>query len=176
MMSSANAILVNYSWRDPWRNPRNKRWISEKIYERRKERESLRAALRAEIQAILAIVERRDYIAGLSNFVEAIKGGSTNLFEIRIGRDYDIVFRSNCGKLGLLPSETAARTVDFYMIGSGVFTLNVDTETGAVISFQIEKSTGWGILDASCLKTFKQWRFKPHAVAKVQMPVTFYLR
>ena len=92
----------------------------EKIYERRKERESLRAALRAEIQAILAIVERRDYIAGLSNFVEAIKGGSTNLYEIRIGRDYDIVFRSNCGKLGLLPSETAARTVGFYYLVSSV--------------------------------------------------------
>ena len=92
----------------------------EKIYERRKERESLRAALRAEIQAILAIVERRDYIARLSNFIEAIKGGSTNVFEIRIGRDYDIVFRSNCGKLGLLPSETAVRTVGFYYLVSSV--------------------------------------------------------
>jgi TonB family protein len=62
------------------------------------------------------------------------------------------------------------------MAGSGVFTLNVDTESGAVTSVQIEKSTGWGILDASCLKTFKQWRFKPHAVAKVHMPITFTTR
>jgi hypothetical protein len=31
------------------------------------------------IQAILAIVERRDYIAGLSKFIEAIKGGETGL-------------------------------------------------------------------------------------------------
>jgi hypothetical protein len=51
--------------------------FAEKAYARRKERKSLRAALRAEIQAILAIVERRDYIAGLSKFIEAIKGGET---------------------------------------------------------------------------------------------------
>jgi hypothetical protein len=91
-----------------------------KIYERRKERESLRAALRAEIQAILAIVERRDYIPGLSRFVEAIRAGSPNFFEVRIGRDYDIVFRSNCDKLGLLLSETAAKTVRFYYLVSSV--------------------------------------------------------
>ena len=94
--------------------------FAEKIYEQRKERESLRAALRAEIQAILAIVERRDYIAGLSKFIEAIKGGAPDLFEIRIGKDYDIVFRTNCGKLGLLPSDTAAKTVGFYYLVSSI--------------------------------------------------------
>jgi hypothetical protein len=59
-------------------------------------------------------------MARLSNFIEAIKGGSTNCFEIRIGKDYDIVFRSNCSKLGLLPSETVARTVGFYYLVSSV--------------------------------------------------------
>jgi hypothetical protein len=33
---------------------------------------------------------------------------------------YDIVFTSNCGKLGLLPSETAADTVRFYFLVSSV--------------------------------------------------------
>jgi len=94
--------------------------FAEKIYERRKERESLRAALRAEIQAILAIVEERKFIADLSKFIEAIKGGATNFFEIRIAKDYDMVFRSNCGKLGLLPPETAAETVRFYFMVSSV--------------------------------------------------------
>jgi len=92
----------------------------QRICERRHERKSLRAALRAEIQAILAIVERRHYIAALSNLIEAIKGGSTNFFERRIGSRYDIVFRSNCGKLGLLPPETAAETVRFYFMVSSV--------------------------------------------------------
>jgi hypothetical protein len=59
-------------------------------------------------------------MARLSNFIEAVKGGSTNCFEIRIGKDYDIVFRSNCGKLGLLPSEAVARTVGFYYLVSSV--------------------------------------------------------
>ena len=100
--------------------------FAEKIYQRRKERESLRAALRAEIQAILAIVERRHYIAALSNLIEAIRGGSTNFFERRIGSRYDIVFRSNCDKLGLLSSETAARTVRFYFqVSSVVLDLNL---------------------------------------------------
>jgi len=47
-----------------------------KAIERRQDRKSLRAALRAEIQAILAIVERREYLPGLSRFVEAIRVGS----------------------------------------------------------------------------------------------------
>jgi len=58
--------------------------------------------------------------AGLSRFVEAIRVGSPNFFEVRIGKDYDIVFRSNCDKLGLLPPETAARTVGFYYLVSSI--------------------------------------------------------
>jgi len=73
----------------------------------------------------LAIVERRHYIEALSNLIEAIKGGSTNFFERRIGSRYDIVFRSNCDKLGLLSSETAARIVRFYFqVSSVVLDLN----------------------------------------------------
>jgi hypothetical protein len=92
----------------------------QRICERRQERKSLRAALRAEIQAILAIVQRRNYIAGLTEFIRTIRAGSTRLFEIRIAKDYDIVFKNNCGKLGLLSPETAARTVRFYYFVSSV--------------------------------------------------------
>jgi len=102
-----------------------------KAIERRQDRKSLRAALRAEIQAILAIVERREYLPGLSRFVEAIRVGSPNFFEVRIGKDYDIVFRSNCDKLGLLPPETAARTVGFYyLVSSIVEDLNLLRDAG----------------------------------------------
>ncbi len=92
----------------------------QRIYERRHERKSLRAALRAEIQAILDIVARRDYIEGLSRFIETIKSGSTKLLQIRVGRDYDTVFKTNCGKLGLLTSETAGKTVRFYYLVSSI--------------------------------------------------------
>src|SRR5205814_7600623 len=61
---------------------------------------------------------------GLSKFIEAIKGGATsdatNLCQRRVGKDYDTVFRSNCSKLGLLPSETAGKTVRFYYSVSSV--------------------------------------------------------
>ncbi len=95
-------------------------WFVPNAIERCQERKSVRAALRSEIQSILAIVERRDYIRHLSNFVEAIRAGSANFFERRIGKDYDIVFRNNCNKLGLLSSETAARIVRFYSLVSSV--------------------------------------------------------
>ena len=95
-------------------------WFIPNAVERCEERKSVRAALRSEIQSILAIVERRDYISHLSNFVDAIRAGSPNFFQRRIGKDYDIVFRNNCNKLGLLSSETAARIVRFYSLVSSV--------------------------------------------------------
>jgi hypothetical protein len=92
----------------------------QKFCERQQDRKSLRSGLRAEIQAILDIVKRRDYVANLSSFIENIKDRSTNFFQIRIAKDYDIVFRSNCDKLGLLSSEIAAKTVRFYYLISSV--------------------------------------------------------
>ena len=89
-------------------------------YQRCQERKNVRSALRSEIQSILAIVDRRDYIRHLSEFIEAIRAGSLGLFQRRIGTEYDIVFRSNCNKLGLLSSETAAKTVRFYHSVSSV--------------------------------------------------------
>jgi len=101
------------------------------VYERHQERKSVRAALRSEIQSILAIVERRDYIGGLSNRIEAIRAGSPNFFLVRIAKDYDVVFRNNCGKLGLLSSEIAAKTVRFYyLISSVVEDLNLLQDAG----------------------------------------------
>jgi hypothetical protein len=95
-------------------------WFVPNAVQRCQERKSVRAALRSEIQSMLAIVERRDYIRQLSDFVEAIRAGSPGLFQRRIAKDYDIVFRNNCNKLGLLPSETAAKTVQFYHLASSV--------------------------------------------------------
>ena len=46
---------------------------------------------------------------------------------------------------GQLPNYAAAARL-YHMTGSGVFTLNVDTETGVVTSVQVEKGTGWGFL------------------------------
>ena len=60
-----------------------------------------------------------------------------------------------------------------YKTGGGVFLLNVNPETGLVASIKIEKTTGLWSFDVSCLKTLIKWRFKPHMVAKVHVPVRF---
>jgi TonB family protein len=58
--------------------------------------------------------------------------------------------------------------------GAGVFALHVDIDTGLVTSVSVERSTGVELLDRSCKKTFRQWRFKPHETpAKVRIPITF---
>jgi TonB family protein len=66
-----------------------------------------------------------------------------------------------------------SRTRREYKTGAGVFLLNVDPETGLVASIKIEKTTGLWSLDVSCLKTLIKWRFKPHTLTKVRVPVRF---
>ena len=60
-----------------------------------------------------------------------------------------------------------------YKTGAGVFLLNINAETGLVSSIKIERTTGLWSFDVSCLKTFIRWRFKPHTLAKVRVPVRF---
>ena len=110
----------------------------QRFCERRRDQKSLRAGLRAEIQAILDVVKRRDYVANLSSFIENIRDRSTNFFEVRIAKDYNIVFKSNCDKLGLLPSQTAARTVRFYyQVSSIIEDLVLLQDAGVSPSLQI---------------------------------------
>ncbi len=60
-----------------------------------------------------------------------------------------------------------------YETGAGVFLLNVNPETGLVASIKVEKTTGLWSLDVSCLKALIRWRFKPHTLTKVRVPVRF---
>jgi TonB family protein len=60
-----------------------------------------------------------------------------------------------------------------YKTGAGAFLLNVNPETGLVASIKIQKTTGLWSFDVSCLKTFIKWRFKPHMLTKVRVPVRF---
>ena len=62
-----------------------------------------------------------------------------------------------------------------YKTGAGVFLLNVDQETGLVASIKIEKTTGLWSLDVSCLKALIRWRFKPHKLTKIHVPVRFVI-
>ena len=62
-----------------------------------------------------------------------------------------------------------------YKTGAGVFLLSVDQETGLVASIKIEKTTGLWSLDVSCLKALIRWRFKPHTLTKIRVPVRFVI-
>ena len=59
------------------------------------------------------------------------------------------------------------------LCGKGVFLLNVDVKTGQVRSIKIERRTGYQVLDVAALKALIQWRFKPHSITKVHIPVIF---
>src|SRR4051812_13554380 len=57
--------------------------------------------------------------------------------------------------------------------GAGVFVLHVDLATGVVSSVSVQMSTGVSLLDRTCIDTFQKWRFRPHAVSKVTIPIAF---
>jgi len=52
--------------------------------------------------------------------------------------------------------------------GRGIFTVHVRTETGAVTTIDVERSTGTAILDKAVLSAFSKWRFKPALLRNLQ--------
>jgi TonB family protein len=59
------------------------------------------------------------------------------------------------------------------LTGSGVCVVSVDSGTGNVTDATMAQSTGSPILDNSAVSAFRRWRFKPGAVSKAKIPVTF---
>ena len=59
------------------------------------------------------------------------------------------------------------------LIGSGVCVVTVDPATGNVTDATMAQSLGSPILDNSAVSAFRRWRFKPGAVSKAKIPVTF---
>jgi TonB family protein len=59
--------------------------------------------------------------------------------------------------------------------GHGVAILRVNTRTGIVTAARMEPSTGSQMLDEVALAAFRQWRFKPGAPPKVNVPIRFTL-
>ncbi len=63
-----------------------------------------------------------------------------------------------------------------HLTGSGVCILTIDVASGTVTEASMAQSCGNSILDNSATSTFKQWRFRPGAVApKVKVPIVFNL-
>jgi TonB family protein len=57
--------------------------------------------------------------------------------------------------------------------GTAVFELHVSLETGEVTSVTVASSTGHPMLDRAAIKTLKHWKFRPHTVTHVKLPITF---
>lgn len=57
--------------------------------------------------------------------------------------------------------------------GAGEFILNVDDRTGRVDSITVAKHIDHGVLDAAAMAAFIKWRFKPHTVSKVRIPIRY---
>ncbi len=60
-------------------------------------------------------------------------------------------------------------------VGSGLASLTIDSATGVVTGARMERSTGKSILDASALKAFARWKFRPGTPSAIEIPITFRL-
>jgi len=68
------------------------------------------------------------------------------------------------------PYEARSR----HVTGSGVIVAaTVDAASGNVTSASVSSSTGSPILDNAATSAFRQWRFRPGTVSKVNIPITF---
>lgn len=92
----------------------------------RQERESVRAAIIAEISSLADIIERRGYEhdlwceqANLENRLQAAIAGEeveAASFHAPIPKDYNLVYRQNCQRLGMLAPMEASQVVQFYQL------------------------------------------------------------
>src|SRR4029077_6501695 len=67
------------------------------------------------------------------------------------------------------PYEARAR----HVTGSGPIVCSVDSSSGSVTGCSVSSSTGSPILDNAATSAFKQWRFRPGTLSKVNIPITF---
>jgi TonB family protein len=67
------------------------------------------------------------------------------------------------------PLEAGAHGV----AGRGRFQLIINPSTGLVNDVQILETTHDGRLDAAAVKALRQWRFRPHTLTKLNVPVSF---
>jgi len=59
------------------------------------------------------------------------------------------------------------------LTGKGVAILKVDPASGYVVSAWMLKSTGHQILDSGAILAFRQWRFRPRSITRLEVPIQF---
>jgi TonB family protein len=63
----------------------------------------------------------------------------------------------------------------WHVQGAGVFRVSIDINIGRVTDVAVLKSTGYGVLDGSAIRTLKLWRWKPGKYRSVNVPISFKL-
>jgi hypothetical protein len=106
--------------------------------QRNAEKINLASAFCGEIQALIRIIERRQYIRAIDLTIRGLQAGKKISLTIRITRDYLRVYDKNVDKIGILPSPLPEKIVDFYMAIVGIYEdLDLINEAG----FYEQKST-----------------------------------
>lgn len=88
--------------------------------QRKVERNSLASAFYGEIQALIGIVERRQYIQGIQKSIEALRLNRKVSFHIRVTRKYFNVYEKNLDKIGILPNPLPEKIVDVYTVMTAI--------------------------------------------------------
>jgi hypothetical protein len=104
--------------------------------QRQKERESLSSAFCGEIAALLAIIERRQYLKFIKSELESVKQtGKVDSLQISVSRNYFQVYEHNIERIGLLPAPLPEKIVRFYTF---MWACLEDLETMRTFEFKAE--------------------------------------
>jgi hypothetical protein len=84
--------------------------------QRKAERNSLSSAFYGEIQALVKIIERRQYIQGIQRAINDARSGREISLRIRVTRKYFNVYEKNLDKIGILPNPLPEKIVNIYTV------------------------------------------------------------
>lgn len=88
--------------------------------QRKAERNSLASAFYGEIQALLKIIERRQYIQRIQEAIKDIRSNREISFRIKVTRKYFNVYEKNLDKIGILPNPLPEKIVDIYTVMTAI--------------------------------------------------------
>lgn len=60
-----------------------------------------------------------------------------------------------------------------YPSGRGLFQLQIDQQSGLVSSVHVVRTMGDNRVDAATIATLRQWRFRPHTLKQLVVPIEF---
>lgn len=103
-------------------------------YKRRRESELLEAALVAEVEALLDIVESRNYEKSFQDIISHLSTQSpetTYSLSIRVPDHYSRIYQGNALRLGIVCSNVAVNIIKFHQLVDSVIQ---DVTSGGVLS------------------------------------------